>query len=159
MRLGLISDTHGLFDASLPEIFASVDLIVHAGDIGKIEVIERLERIAPVLAVEGNNDWFNRFPAERLEQIAGRRIVIRHIFGELHQIGQPERAMVEHLRPDLLIFGHTHRPYRDSLGDTILINPGSAGPRRFKLPRTVGLLNIEEGEEDGGIECEIINLD
>jgi putative phosphoesterase len=154
VRLGLISDTHGLFDTSLPELFASVDLIVHAGDIGKLEVVERLERIAPVLAVEGNNDWFNRFPTERLEHIAGRRIVVRHIFGELHQIGPPERALVEQLRPDIVVFGHTHRPYIESLGETILINPGSAGPRRFKLPRTVGLLSIEEGN----IASEIINL-
>ncbi|HEY7544749.1 MAG TPA: metallophosphoesterase family protein [Blastocatellia bacterium] len=154
MRLGLISDTHGLFDSALPELFASVDLIVHAGDIGKLEVVERLEQIAPVLAVEGNNDWFNRFPTERLEYIAGRRIVVRHIFGELHQIGPPERALVEQLRPDILVFGHTHRPYIESLGETILINPGSAGPRRFKLPRTVGLLSIGESH----LESEIINL-
>lgn len=155
MRLGLISDTHGLFDTSLPGLFASVDLIVHAGDIGKLEVIEKLERIAPVLAVEGNNDWFNRFPTERVEEIAGRRLLVRHIFGELHQIGPPERALVEELRPDVLVFGHTHRPYKQSLGETILINPGSAGPRRFKLPRTVGLLKIEGGL----LESEIINLD
>lgn len=154
MRLGLISDTHGLFDTSLPRLFASVDLIVHAGDIGKLEVVEQLERIAPVLAVEGNNDWFNRFPTERLEHVGGRRMVVRHIFGELHQIGPPERALVEQLRPDILVFGHTHRPYIESLGETILINPGSAGPRRFRLPRTVGLLSIEEGH----LESEIIDL-
>lgn len=144
MKVGVISDTHGLFDKAVASIFAGVDAIIHAGDIGKIEVIHRLEEIAPVLAVEGNNDWFAAYPTERVEQLAGHRVMIRHIFGELHQIDESDRTLVARLQPDVVIFGHSHRPYNEVLGRTLLFNPGSAGPRRFSLPRTVGLLNLEE---------------
>lgn len=155
MKLGIISDTHGLFDNAIPSIFSGVDMIVHAGDIGKIEIIDKLEEIAPVIAVEGNNDWFSRFPAERVEEIAGRRVMVRHIFGELHQLDSSDKSMVERIGPDIVIFGHSHRPYREMLGQTLLFNPGSAGPRRFSLPRTVGLLSLQES----GLETDIISLD
>jgi hypothetical protein len=143
--VGIVSDTHGRFDPALPRVFRGVDVIVHAGDIGRLEVIAALEVIAPVLAVEGNNDAFGRFPVERREELAGRRVYIRHIFGELHQLRRVDRELVERLRPDVVIFGHSHRPYRAVLGGTLLFNPGSAGPRRFSLPRTVGLLRLAPG--------------
>ncbi len=140
MRIGVVSDTHGRFDPAIPRLFRGVDAILHAGDIGTLDVIRALEAIAPVLAVEGNNDHFRRFPIQRVEQLAGRRILVRHIFGELHQIGREQKGLVERLRPDVVVFGHSHRPYRARFGPTLLFNPGSAGPRRFTLPRTVGLL-------------------
>jgi putative phosphoesterase len=143
LKIGVISDTHGLFDDRLTAIFEGVDAIIHAGDIGKLDVIQKLEQIAPVLAVEGNNDWFGLYPTERVERMAGRQVLIRHIFGELHQIEAAERARVERLRPDVVVFGHSHRAYRAELGETVLFNPGSAGPRRFSLPRTVGMLTFE----------------
>jgi putative phosphoesterase len=155
LRLGIISDTHGLYDEAINDIFAGVDCIVHAGDIGKLEVIHRLETIAPVFAVEGNNDWFGHYPTERLEEINGQRVLIRHIFGELHQLDQSAHKTIETHRPDILIFGHSHRPYRQQLNRTLLFNPGSAGPRRFNLPRTVGLLTFYSS----GIDARIINLD
>lgn len=155
LRLGIISDTHGLYDEAVSRIFAGVDAIVHAGDIGKLDIIHRLEEIAPVFAVEGNNDWFGVYPTERVEQMNGRRILIRHIFGELHQLDRAARDVLETERPDILIFGHSHRPYRQQLGGTLLFNPGSAGPRRFKLPRTVGLLTLTRSE----VEAEIVSLE
>jgi putative phosphoesterase len=155
LKLGIISDTHGLYDEAVSDIFAGVDAIVHAGDIGKLDIIHRLEQIAPVFAVEGNNDWFGVYPTERVEEINGRRILIRHIFGELHQLDRAAHAVIETERPDILIFGHSHRPYREQLGGTLLFNPGSAGPRRFKLPRTVGLLTLTRS----GVEAEIISLE
>jgi putative phosphoesterase len=155
VKLGVISDTHGLFDASIASIFAGVDAIIHAGDIGKIEIISRLEEIAPVVAVEGNNDWFGAFPTERVEEFAGQRVMIRHIFGELHQLEDKDRQLVERLQPRVVIFGHSHRPYREMLRETMLFNPGSAGPRRFKLPRTVGIMSLEESRA----EAQIITLD
>jgi putative phosphoesterase len=155
LRLGVISDTHGLFDSSITSIFAGVDAIIHAGDIGKMEIIARLEEIAPVVAVEGNNDWFGAFPTERVEEFAGQRVMIRHIFGELHQLDAKDRRLVERLQPRVVIFGHSHRPYREMLGQTMLFNPGSAGPRRFKLPRTVGLMTLEQS----GAAAQIISLD
>src|SRR5262245_16746430 len=155
MKLGVISDTHGLFDEAIPSIFKGVDAIIHAGDIGKIEVIERLEQIAPVLAVEGNNDSFGVYPEERIEDCADYLILIRHIFGELHQLRKADRERIKNLRPDLVVFGHSHRPYNAMLGETILFNPGSAGPRRFLLPRTVGLLSLRRN----GAKGQIIKID
>ena len=155
MRLGVISDTHGLFDDAIATIFAGVDRIIHAGDIGKLEVIKRLEQLAPVIAVEGNNDWFGQFPTERIEEFAGQRVMIRHIFGELHQLEAADKKLIEKLQPNIIIFGHSHRPYNEMLDSTMLFNPGSAGPRRFSLPRTVGLLTIRESQA----EAQIISLD
>lgn len=143
MRIGVISDTHGLFDPAISDEFSGVNAIIHAGDIGKLEVINKLEQIAPVFAVEGNNDWFGAYPTERTEQIAGHRILIRHIFGELHQLDAADKKMVERAQPDIIVFGHSHRPYCERLGRTMLVNPGSAGPRRFSLPRTIGLLELD----------------
>ncbi|MFY9554533.1 MAG: metallophosphoesterase family protein [Blastocatellia bacterium] len=155
MRIGVISDTHGIFDKSIPSIFRGVDAVIHAGDIGKLEVINRLEEIAPVFAVEGNNDSFNTFPVERVEEFAGHRIVIRHIFGELHQLRNGDRQMVEETQPEVVVFGHSHRPYQHMIQKTLLFNPGSAGPRRFSLPRTVGILSLKRS----GAEARIIGLD
>ncbi|HKF57600.1 MAG TPA: metallophosphoesterase family protein, partial [Blastocatellia bacterium] len=90
-RIGVISDTHGRFHEAVVSLFEGVDLIVHAGDVGKAVVIKRLEEIAPVLAVQGNNDTPGLYPNELLERVAGRTILVRHIFGELHQIGKKER--------------------------------------------------------------------
>jgi putative phosphoesterase len=154
-KIGVISDTHGRFDEAVVPAFEGVDLIVHAGDVGKAGVIQRLDEIAPVLAVEGNNDAPGLYPTELFERIAGRTILVRHIFGELHQIGKKEREAVERLAPDIIVFGHSHRPYEARLGHTILFNPGSAGPRRFSLPRTVGLLLID----DSGIHTRIQHLE
>ena len=154
MRLGIIADTHGVFDPAIPTLFAGVDKIIHAGDIGKLDVIDRLEAIAPVIAVEGNNDWFATYPTERVEELAGHRIMICHIFGERHQLDAPERQLLERLQPHVVIFGHSHRPYCERLGQTLLFNPGSAGPRRFSLPRAVGRLTLTGMKA----EAEIIHL-
>jgi len=155
MKIGVISDTHGLFDRSIVSIFKKVDAIIHAGDIGKLDVIEQLEAIAPVLAVEGNNDSFRRFPEERVERLEGQRVIIRHIFGELHQLRKSDRQMLDLIQPNVVVFGHSHRPYQHMLGKTLLFNPGSAGPRRFSLPRTVGMLSLKRS----GATARIISLD
>ncbi len=154
LRIGVISDTHGLFDEAIRSIFAGVDAIIHAGDIGKLQVIDRLEEIAQVFAVRGNNDSIGPLPDERVEELAGRRVLIRHIFGELGQLKAGDKKIVEQLRLDIVVFGHSHRPYQQMLGKTMLFNPGSAGPRRFSLPRTVGLLSLKPS----GAEARIIGL-
>ena len=155
LKLGVISDTHGLFDEAIINVFTGVDAIIHAGDIGKLEIIHRLEAIAPVFAVEGNNDWFGAYPTERLEALNGQRVLIRHIFGELHQLDASAYQTLETMRPDVLVFGHSHRPYAQEINGTLLFNPGSAGPRRFKLPRTVGLLTLDHAN----LSTEIITLE
>jgi putative phosphoesterase len=145
VKIGVVSDTHGKLDPAVLRVFRGVARIIHAGDIGRLEVVAGLEAVAPVLAVEGNNDRFRRFPEERLERLAGRRVLVRHIVGELHQLRAADRAWLETLGADVVVFGHSHRPYRARLGRTLFFNPGSAGPRRFSLPRSVGLLWLEPG--------------
>jgi putative phosphoesterase len=154
LRLGIISDTHGLLETSVRSIFAGVKVIVHAGDIGRIEVIELLSEIAPVLAVRGNNDHLRGFPLQLIEEICGQKLLVRHIFGEIHQLGKLEYRLLHRVKPDVVVFGHSHRPYSQVVGTTLLFNPGSAGPKRFSLPRTVGLLHLTKS----GVESEIVGL-
>lgn len=144
VRVGIVADTHGLFDPALGRHFRDVDRIIHAGDIGDIAVIEQLQRIAPVIAVSGNVDsgQAGRFPAEAVIELAGCRIAVRHIVYEGGKIRRDARLFLDRTRPDICIFGHTHRPSIEWIGRLLLFNPGSAGPRRFHLPRSLGLLSI-----------------
>lgn len=147
-QIGVIADTHGLFDPALVEHFAGVTAILHAGDIGDSDVIRQLRRIAPVIAVSGNVDDFERsgFPRERVVRRDGVTIAIRHILFERGHLMGEAREWLDDTQPHVCIFGHSHRPAIDRYGGTILFNPGSAGPRRFSLPRAVGLLTIHEGQ-------------
>jgi uncharacterized protein len=142
IRIGIIADTHGLFDPAILRHFKGVNHILHAGDIGRFSVIEQLRAIAPVTAVSGNVDGYEKsgFPSERIVKLAGRRIAIRHVLYEGGKLTKEGRAYLERERPDICIFGHTHRPMVERQGNTLLINPGSAGPKRFKLSRGLGLL-------------------
>jgi putative phosphoesterase len=146
IRIGVIADTHGLFDPAIVRHLQEVDHIIHAGDIGDRSVIEQLKKIAPVTAVSGNVDGFGRsgFPRETLIKLGGRRIAIRHILYEGGKLTRDGRAFLEREQPDLCIFGHTHQPKVEWLGKTLLFNPGSAGPRRFSLPRGVGIVTIAD---------------
>jgi uncharacterized protein len=144
VRIGVIADTHGLFDPAIRRHFQGVDHILHAGDIGKQSVIEQLKQIASVTAVSGNVDGYEQsgFPSETIIELAGRRIAIRHILYEGGKLTKDGRAFLEREQPDICVFGHTHQPKVEWLGKTLLFNPGSAGPRRFKLPRGVGILDL-----------------
>ena len=142
--IGVIADTHGLFDPAVRRHFKGVDHILHAGDIGNQSVIEQLEQIAPVTAVSGNvdDDEQSVFPSEAVIELAGRRIAIRHILYEGGKLTKDGRAFLQENQPDLCIFGHTHQPKVEWFGKTLLFNPGSAGPKRFKLPRGLGILRL-----------------
>ena len=144
-RLGLIADTHGLFDEAVLCHFSGVDCIIHAGDIGNRSILRKLEAIAPVMAVSGNVDGYESsgYPSERIIELGGRRIALRHILFEGGKLTKEGRAFLERVQPDVCIFGHTHQPKAEWLGNTLLFNPGSAGPKRFHLPRAIGLLTIE----------------
>jgi hypothetical protein len=156
LLIGVISDTHGLLDEKVFELFAGVYRIIHAGDIGDEELIWRLERVAPVIAVRGNNDAATMcFPLERLAVIGGRTFFVRHQFATVEKMSPAQRRLIEQRMPDAVIFGHSHKGYSGSWRGTLLFNPGSAGPRRFNLPRSVGLLEIAEDD----IEPRIIDLD
>jgi putative phosphoesterase len=144
IRLGVIADTHGLFDPAIVRHFHRVDHIIHAGDIGSRSVIEQLEACAPVTAVSGNVDGYEEsgFPLETVIELAGLRIGIRHILYAGGKLTKEGLAFLERTRPDICIFGHTHQPMKERLGDLLLFNPGSAGPRRFTLPRMIGKIAI-----------------
>jgi len=147
MRLGVIADTHGLLRPEVFEVFHEVDHILHAGDLGPLELLAELESLAPVTAVYGNTDGFDvraRLPQVARVELDGFQIVVTH--GD--QFGSPTPEMVQQAFPDaeILVFGHTHRPLL-TLVDVVVtvMNPGGAGHRRFNLPPSVGILELEPG--------------
>ncbi|MDX2121630.1 MAG: metallophosphoesterase family protein [Gemmatimonadota bacterium] len=147
MRLGIIADTHGLLRPEVFDVFAQVDLILHAGDIGSLDLLAELEAIAPVLAVYGNCDGWDiraRVPQVLERRIEGLDLVLTH--GD--QLGSPTPAGLHHLWPeaDIIVFGHTHRPLLTTI-DVVrtVMNPGGAGHRRFDLPASVGIMELEAG--------------
>lgn len=156
LRVGVIADTHGLFDPAILGHFHRVDRIFHAGDIGDRMVIERLSRIAPVTAVSGNVDGYgwSGFPSERVVELEGRRIAIRHVLYEGGKLTKEGLAYLKRERPDVCVFGHSHKPTIEWFGETLLFNPGSAGPKRFRLPRGIGLLILSRS----GVRSRLISL-
>jgi len=147
IRLGVIADTHGLFDPAIEEHFAGVEAILHAGDIGYPAVIEQLERISPVTAVSGNIDDYEHsgFPRKIIFHRGGLKLAMCHVLYENGKMTKEAQAWLDHKRPAACLFGHSHRPTIEHYGATLLFNPGSAGPRRFSLPRGIGILSIEQG--------------
>jgi putative phosphoesterase len=147
MRLGIISDTHGLLRPEVFEIFREVDQILHAGDIGPLDLLTELEALAPVTAVYGNtDDWDvrSRIPAVVERRIEGLDFVLLH--GD--QLGSPTPEALHAVYPgaDVIIFGHTHRPLLTTVDFTVTVmNPGGAGRRRFALPPSVGIMELEAG--------------
>ena len=138
VAIGVISDTHGLLRDSALEALAGSELIIHAGDVGKPEILERLRAIAPVLAVRGNIDlggWASALPKTAIAQTGRARIYVLHDIGELDL--DPAEAGFH-----IVISGHSHKPSRADRDGVIYLNPGSAGPRRFSLPITLGRLNL-----------------
>jgi hypothetical protein len=147
MRIGVISDTHGLLRPEVFDAFREVDHIVHGGDIGPASILDELSALAPVTAVYGNTDgWELR---QRLPQVArieldGFTIVVTH--GDQFGSPTPEKVQAAFPEAEIIVFGHTHRPVL-TLVDVVVtvMNPGGAGPRRFDLPASVGVLELEPG--------------
>lgn len=140
-RIGLISDTHGLVRPEARIALAGVDRIIHAGDICSPDVLEELRRIAPVLAVRGNNDrgaWAAALSKRETVDIEGVRIHVVHDITEFDVDLREEGIKV-------VVTGHSHRPLMKMESGVLFVNPGSAGPRRFKLPISLGFLEIEDG--------------
>jgi putative phosphoesterase len=144
MRIGIISDTHGLLRPEALAALGGSDIIIHAGDIGRPEVLERLNMLAPVHAVRGNIDtgaWAQVLP-EVSEVTAGHLTLL-----VLHDISQLDMNS-HHGKCDVVVFGHSHVAVAEMRGDVLYLNPGSAGPRRFRLPVTLAILDIS------GVEME-----
>ncbi|TPW29592.1 metallophosphoesterase family protein [Pararhizobium mangrovi] len=144
MKLGIISDTHGLLRPEAEAALSGCDHIVHAGDIGDPEIIERLRAIAPVSAIVGNVDtapWADAFPATLDIELASRRIHVLHSIDDLDR--DPEAEGI-----DVVVYGHSHKPGYERRGDVLFLNPGSAGPRRFSLPATLAQLDLGTDDAD-----------
>ncbi len=146
MRVGLISDTHGFFEPALTTLFAGCERIVHAGDVVGRDVLLLLSTLAPVTAVRGNNDVgedAEGLPEEARLRLEGLEVLV------LHQLGKPERPLAQartligQTRTDLVVYGHSHVPAAQALDGRLYVNPGSAGKRRFKLPRTAAILTVK----------------
>jgi uncharacterized protein len=144
MRIGVISDTHDYLDPRIPKLFAGVDRILHAGDIGMPIILLELEQIAPVTAVGGNTDDPGfRYRLTQSVEVGGRRFVLQHIVNP-HAPGEPLREGPGRKHPDVVVFGHTHKPFCETIGRTLFFNPGYAGKQRFGLERSVAILHCTE---------------
>lgn len=139
MKLGLISDTHGYLDPRVEKIFAGVDRILHAGDIGPDLIIAQLEAIAPVTAVLGNNDSSPAFPLTQVVTLDGQKFLVHHIVTP-RALHSELKLRLARERPDVVVFGHSHKPFSEIIGGVHFLNPGYAGKPRFDQPRTVALL-------------------
>jgi uncharacterized protein len=148
--IGIISDTHGLLRPEAVAALRGSEHIIHAGDVGKPEILEQLGQIAPVTAVRGNIDkgtWAGKVPETQVVELSGISIYVLHDLGTLDL--KPQAAGFK-----VVISGHSHVPKQELRDGVLYFNPGSAGPRRFKLPITVGRL-VCEGE---GVRAEIIRI-
>jgi putative phosphoesterase len=147
MRLGVISDTHGQLRAEIFEIFKEVDHILHGGDVGTWEILVELQALAPVTAVYGNTDspeLRGKLTRVAHVELDGFEIVVTH--GD--QFGHPTPAKLHDAFPhaEIIVFGHTHKPLLELVDRTVtVINPGGAGPKRFGLAPSVGILELEPG--------------
>jgi len=138
MQIGVISDTHGLLRPEALELLRGSEHIIHAGDIGAPEIVPALEKIAPVSAIRGNIDrqpWARRFPETHVVELGGLSIYVIH---DAHALDlNPKVADFA-----AVISGHSHQPKQEIKDGVLFFNPGSAGPRRFRLPVSVGRLEI-----------------
>jgi putative phosphoesterase len=142
MQVGIISDTHGLLRPQAIKQLAGTDHIIHAGDIGGPEVVEELRRIAPTTAIRGNIDvaeWAKGYPDTELVVLGGRAFYVLHNLKEIKL--DPAASGF-----DVVISGHSHRPKIETKKGVLYVNPGSAGPRRFKLPVAVATVTLSERE-------------
>ena len=156
MKIGIISDTHGLLRSQVFDVFAGVEHIIHAGDVGPAVILTELEAIAPVTAVWGNTDGFEirkRVPEVAHVELGGVPVVVLHGM----QLGSPtpEKAAASYGGAGLIVFGHSHRPVIRTVGQTLAVNPGSAGPVRFRDPVTVALAEIV----GGAVTARLVELD
>jgi len=149
-RIGLIADTHGLLRPEALAALAGSDFILHAGDIGQPELLDALRELAPLAVVRGNNDdapWAADIPERVTLTLAGVGIHMLHILPELDLASLDSQVRV-------VVSGHSHKPLIEERSGVLYVNPGSAGPRRFRLPISVGRLSLDAGQ----VQAEILEL-
>lgn len=156
LTVGVISDTHGLLRPAALRALAGSDHIVHAGDIGDPGILDALAALAPLTVVRGNNDrdvWARRLPDTAVLPVGGHHLYVLHDLGQLDL--DPAAAGIS-----TIIAGHSHKPTIERRNGVLYFNPGSAGPRRFRLPIAIGRLRIDPAVAgDNGVEAEIIDLE
>ena len=143
MNIGVLSDTHNFLDPKVPALFAGVRHILHAGDIGLPCLLSELRKIAPVTSVSGNTDdpAFQFKPVEILE-LAGRGFLLQHIVNP-YNLTDPLKARIARSRPAVVVFGHSHKPFCQTVEGILFFNPGYCGKSRFGTARTVAVLHCE----------------
>jgi hypothetical protein len=145
MKIGVISDTHGFLDPVVPRLFAGVEHILHAGDIGSDGIIAELAAVAPVTAVQGNTDSSPNFRLTEVVPLAGRKFLVQHIVNP-RVLKEDLRVRLARERPDVVIFGHTHKAFCERIDGVLYLNPGYAGKAKFGLERSVAVLRCEGKE-------------
>lgn len=151
MKIGLISDTHGLLRPQAMDALQGCEQLIHAGDIGKASVLDALRAVAPLTVVRGNNDqddaWASGVAYSAVLRVEGVGIYVTHIPADV------PRPLPDDIQ--VVVVGHSHKPLIEQRDGVLFINPGSAGPRRFKLPISVAVLHIDEQ----GVRAELVELE
>ena len=142
MKIGVLSDTHGFLDPRSPTIFAGVDHILHAGDVGDPFLAFELEQIAPLTVVLGNTDLGLTFPLTRGVELGGRKFLVQHIVNPASPDDSLKRQLAR-VRPDVVVFGHTHKPYAETRGGILFFNPGYSGAPKSGAPRSVAIFQCD----------------
>lgn len=142
MKIGIISDTHGFLDPRVEAIFAGVDHILHAGDIGNPMIELELKFLAPVTLVLGNNDPDLSFQETEIVTLADKKFLLHHIVNP-RALSDPMKARLRRDRPDVVVFGHTHKKFAELVEGVFFFNPGYAGKPKFGAERSVGLIHVD----------------
>jgi uncharacterized protein len=145
MKIGVISDTHNFFDPKIPELFRGVEHIIHAGDVGTTAILSELERIAPVTAVYGNTDLMLPLKEVEVFELGRHKFLLQHIV-QPHTPAVLLSDRVQREKPDTIVFGHTHKPFNQTIEGIWYFNPGYAGKPRFGMERSVALLHFQKGK-------------
>ena len=153
MKLGIISDTHGFLDPRVETLFEGVDHIFHAGDVGDPMIELELKFIAPVTLVLGNNDHGMSFKETEIVTLAEKKFLVHHIVNP-RALSEQMASRLRRQRPDVVVFGHTHKPFAEKVDDVFFFNPGYAGRPKFGAERSVALLHCDAQ----GIRHEFIPL-
>ena len=141
MKIGVISDTHNYLDPKVLALFKDVEHILHGGDIGNRSILSELEEIAPVTAVMGNtDDPAFQYRLTEVVVLANRKFLVHHIVNPM-ALENSLASTIDHEKPDVVVFGHTHKPFAQRIRSTLFFNPGYAGKSRFNMERTVAILH------------------
>jgi putative phosphoesterase len=145
VKIGVISDTHNFLDPRIAEMFEGVEHILHAGDVGDTTIIAELEAIAPVTAVYGNTDMGLPFKETEVTELAGRKFLVHHIVNPF-ALADRLKERIAHERPDMVVFGHTHKKFCETVGGILFFNPGYSGKPKHGAERSVAIFHCNAKE-------------